>query len=101
MSKHELESAPRVTTRRTTVFRLDIQISGLFDEATIRWLRNVCRWHTLVCAAVVVSLSIGVYHAGCVTLPLWRPILRLTTAGMSKIKSIYQVLLQRQFPKAR
>ena len=53
MSKHELESAPRVTTRRTTVFRLDIQISGLFDEATLRWLRTFCRWRTPVRAAVL------------------------------------------------
>ena len=59
MSKHESESAPRVTTRRTTVFRLDIQISGLFDEATLRWLRNVLPFAHTRARGSVLSHSIG------------------------------------------
>ena len=69
--EHEFESAPRDNTRRTIVFR-SIKISGLSVEATLRWLRNVCRRHTPVCTAVIVPLSIGGGgHAGRVTLP-WR-----------------------------
>ena len=57
------------TTRRTIVVR-SIKISGLSVEATIRWLRNVCRRHTPVCAAVVVPLSIGGGGHGVTALPL-------------------------------
>ena len=53
--EHEFESTPRVTTRRTIVFH-PIKISGLSVEATLRWLRNVCRWRTPVRAAVFVAL---------------------------------------------
>ena len=64
------------TTRRTTVFH-SIKISGLSVEATLRWLRNVCRWRTPVRAAVFCrSPSVG-GHAERVPLPMWRPARRL------------------------
>ena len=70
------ESTPRDTTRRTIVFH-PIKISGLCPEATLRWLRNVCRKRTPVRAAVFCrSPSVG-GHAGRVTLPMWRPARRL------------------------
>ena len=73
-----------MTTRRTIVFRFCSWISGLSDEATVRWLRNVLPLAPIRVRGSVVSLSIGVYHAGCMILPMWRPTQRLTTAGMSK-----------------
>ena len=95
----EFESAPRDNTRRTIVVR-SIKISGLSVEATIRWLRNVCRRHTPVCAAVVVSLSIGGGGAAGIRALPWRTAMERRPyrcgdwpggwmpAGMSKIKTI-------------
>ena len=71
------ERTPRGYPRDAPPYFALPKISGLFYEATIRWLRTSCRWRTPVRAAVFCrSPSVGGY-AGRETLPMWRPARRL------------------------
>ena len=83
----EFESAPRVITRRTIVVRSITRLAVFILKLLYAGCVTFCRWHTPVCAAVVVSLSIGGGGHGVTSLPLrsqqaaplpmWRPAQRV------------------------
>ena len=86
--EHELESAPRDNTRRTIVVRSITRLAVFILKLLYAGCVTFCRRHTPVCAAVVVSLSIGgggghgvtalpLRSQQAATLLMWRPARRV------------------------
>ena len=66
----EIESTPRDNTRRTIVVRSITRLAVFILKLLYAGCVTFCRRHTPVCAAVVVSLSIGGGGHGVTALPL-------------------------------